>query len=146
MKKLLASLLGLALACAVPAFSFGQGQAIGPPNFAVCNKIAFFTGTAAPAQLIALATTPTGPGGAQPTIYICGWQFTNTAASGSVVLSYGTGANCGTGTVTLTPAISVGSNAVSIYTGVPSVVTAPGNALCQNSTATITGIVWYSQF
>jgi hypothetical protein len=144
MKRLL---LTLALALwAGPALS--QGAPIGPPNWFTCASTAQITGTAGTtAQIVALATSPVGPGGVQPRIYVCGWTFTYTAASGTIQLSYGTGSNCGTGNTVLTPPLSVGATQVSIYTNVPSVQTAPGNALCVNtSVVTITGLLWFTQF
>jgi hypothetical protein len=140
-------LLALALWLA-PSLALAQGAPIGPTNWFTCNNTAQVTGTANTSQqIVALATTPVGPGGAQPRIYVCGWTFTNTAATGTVSVNYGTGANCGTGTTAMSPALSVGSTQLAIYTQIPSLQTAPGNALCvTTSVNTINGLVWYAQF
>jgi hypothetical protein len=141
----LAFALGFAL-WAGPALS--QGAPIGPANWFACNNTAQVTGTANTSQqIVALATSPVGPGGVAPRIYVCGWTFTNTAAVGTVAISYGTGVNCGTGTTPLSPALSVGATQLAIYTQIPSLQTAPANALCvTTSVNTINGLVWYTQF
>src|SRR5215472_14662851 len=140
-------LLALAFAFwAGPALS--QGAPIGPPNWFTCSGTAQVTGTANTSQqIVALATTPVGPGGIAPRIYICGWTFTNTAASGTVTMNYGTGTACATNTTALSPALSVGTTQLTIYTQVPSLQTAPGTALCvTTSVNTINGMVWFAQF
>jgi len=148
MKKLL---LALGLSFALCSSAFSQGQSIGPANYPICNQIATFTGTAALAKVISSVLTPVGPGGVLPRIYICGWQYTNSAASGTVLLQYGSGTNCGTNTTTLIPVTNVGATAVTVYTSnpsitVPIVTAAPNWDICQNSTATVTGVLWFSQF
>lgn len=148
MRKLL---LALGLSLGLCSSALGQGQAIGPPNYAVCNQVATFTGTAALAKVISAVTSPLGPGNVMPRIFICGWQYTNSAASGTVLLQYGTGSNCGTNTTTLIPVTNVGATAVTVYTNNPSITTpvvtvAPNWDVCQNSTATVTGVIWFAQF
>jgi hypothetical protein len=144
MRKLL---IALAL-CLTSSLALGQGAPIGPPNWFTCSSTAQVIGTANTVQqIVPLATGPVGPGGVAPRIYVCGWTFTNTAASGTFQLSYGTGAACVTGNTVLNPPLSVGQTQVTIYTNVPSLQTPPGNALCvQTSVATINGLVWFSQF
>src|SRR5215467_9995537 len=78
---------------------------VGPPNQILCNNTATFTGTGAAA---AVATAP-----ASQRLYLCGWHITNTAATGTFQITYGTGSNCGTNTVNVTPAMSVTSTAPS---------------------------------
>ena len=148
MKKLL---LALGLSLALSSSAFPQGQALGPANYPICNQFATFTGTAVLAKVISGVTTPLGPGGVMPRIAICGWQYTNSAASGTVVLQYGTGSNCGTNTTALIPTTNVGATAVTVYTNNPSIATpivtvAPNWDVCQNSTATVTGVIWFAQF
>jgi hypothetical protein len=144
MRKLL---LALALWLA-PTLALAQGAPIGPTNWFTCNNTASVTGTAATSQkIITGITTGSGPGGTAPRIFVCGWTFTNTAASGTVTVNYGTGSNCGTNTVAMSPALSVGSTQLAIYTQIPSLQTAPGVDLCvTTSVATINGLVWYTQF
>lgn len=140
----LAFALGLAL-WAGPALS--QGAPIGPSNWFTCNNYAQVTGTANTVQqIVALATSPVGPGGVQPRIYVCGWSLTN-SATGTIIFSSGTGSNCGTGTVTMTPALNVNTNGLTYSTQIPVVQTGAGQALCvQTSVVTITGLVFYAQF
>lgn len=144
MRKLLYSLLALAAIC-FPASA--QGPIVGPGNIVLCPGVpgspvpaqATFVGSAALAQLVA--------GVAGKSIYICGWHITNTATTGTFLFSYGTGSNCGTGTVTILPAQSVSSTAPATdhidyaFAQLPA-----GVSLCQNSTATVSGIVYINQF
>lgn len=135
MRKLL---LALGIALSLCAGAQAQPTVIGPGNAILCNKIVAFTGTAALAQIQAAVTGQV--------INICGWQATNTAASGTFNLEYGTGAACGTGTVSITGALSVGATAVSAQSTFSTFTLPAGNSLCQNSTATVTGVIWLSQF
>jgi hypothetical protein len=120
---------------------FGQDShaQVGPPNQVICNNSAVFTGTGATASV----TTPN----ANQRVYLCGWHITNTAASGSFTISYGTGSNCGTGTVAVTPALSVTSTAPSSDHIEYAIVSTPLNGeLCVNATiTTVTGVLWYYQ-
>jgi hypothetical protein len=81
-------------------------------------------------------------------IYVCGFALWS-AGTTSVKLVYGTGTNCGTGTVILTPAFqlatSTGINDTSPFFRGLSVP--PGNALCLNSSAAIAvqAVVYYYQ-
>lgn len=135
MKRLL---LALGLALSLCAGAQAQLGAIGPPPPPTCNKVVSVTGTAALAQVIA--------GVSGQIVAICGWSFTNTAASGTFLIATGTGANCGTNTVNLTPALSVGATAVTDHSAAASQNVVAGNAICVNATATITGLLYYSQF
>ncbi len=149
MKKLLAPLLALALALAVPVLpAYGQGAPIGPSNWFTCNKSVSFAGTAALVALVPPATGPLGPGGVLPSIFVCGWILTNTAAVGTFVLTYGTGATCAGSPANFTPTggLSVGVSAIVLNQQMPTMQTAQGAGLCQNSTATINGIIFYAQF
>ena len=148
MKRLL---LALALALwAGPALP--QGAPIGPANWYTCNNTAQVVGTAGTSQqIVAGGTSAVGPGGIFPRVFVCGWSFTNTAATGTVQIQYGTGTNCGTNTGNMSPALSVGTTQLSIYTQVPSLQTPTsttlGYAVCvTTSVNTINGLVWYTVF
>ena len=135
MRKLL---LALGLALSLSAGAQAQPTVVGPGNAILCNKIAAVTGTASLAQAIGLVTGQI--------INICGWQMTNTAASGSFNISYGTGAACVTTNTTITGTLSVGSTSVSAQSAYATFTTPVSNMICVNATATVTGVIWYSQY
>jgi hypothetical protein len=119
----------------------GLAQAqVGPPNQIQCNKAVNFTGNAALQQILALQ--------AGQSIYICGWHVTSTSGTTTTFqLEYGTGSNCGTGTQVLTPPLNVTLSAPSAdHIDYASMQTPAGQALCVNAPATVTGIIWVSQF
>ena len=136
MKKLCAALfilLGLASAAQAE-------NAVGPSNAILCNKVAnVAVGPTSATQLVAGV-----PG---QSIFICGWQITNTAANGTFTFSYGTGSTCTTPTVLVT-AQNINNAAPSANNiGFAQMQTAPGATLCVTpSVATIATTVWYSQF
>ena len=141
LKLISLSALGLGLCLALPA----HADTIGPPNAALCNKIATF-GNVSTIQILVPASTGMR-------VYICGWHVTNTAISGTsntFTITGGTQTStpCDTGTVTLTPALGVTQTAPSadhIDYAVGS--TNPGQALCLTPSAnTLYGLVYYSQF
>jgi hypothetical protein len=114
---------------------------IGPSNQVLCNKsITIATGGSTTAQVIAAISGQA--------IFICGWHVTNTAASGTFALVYGTGSNCGTGTTALLQAMNVTNTAPSSdHISIASLSTPINQALCwAPSVATISGIIYYSQF
>jgi len=136
MKRALVALLAL-LSLAGPAFS----QAVGPPAL-FCNKsFTVSAGATAITQVVAAAS-----GSA---VHICGYDINAGAAAGTFQLSTGTGTNCGTGTVNITPAFSLGINGVlvsrpgAVWYSSPS-----GNALCYTITGTgpINAVVLYGQY
>ena len=143
-------LLGLAIAFGIRLMLGpvqAQGPIVGPGNLVVCPGVpgspvpvqGTFTGTAALLQIVA--------GVAGKSIYICGWHITNTTSAGTFAFSYGTGTNCGTGTTTLVPALNVSNTAPSTDHIEYAFVQLPvGQALCQNSTATVSGLVYINQF
>lgn len=137
MKKLL-GIFALGLALAFSAGAKAQPTVIGPGNAILCNQVVSFTGTAALAQIVAGVTGKI--------IVICGWSMTNTAAAGTIQFSTGTGSNCGTGTATISPLMSISTNSVTDHATYASQNVVAGNAICQNATATITGIFYYAQF
>lgn len=124
------------------ALAPASAQENGPPNSILCNKSA--TMAATPTSVTAVIAAVTGQ-----RIYLCGWNITNTGATGTVAVTSGTQATnpCDTGTVTITPALSV-TNTMSqvdhiIYAAVQSL---PGQAMCVTpSVATIAAVLWYYQ-
>jgi hypothetical protein len=116
-----------------------QPTALGPANAILCNQAAgLAAGPSAITQILAAVTGQR--------INICGWSVTNTAAAGTFSISYGTGSNCGTGTVAMIPALSVGATAVTDHSAGAVLSTPLSQALCITpSVATIAAIVWVSQ-
>ena len=142
MKRLLLALL-LALASAVPAASQpGSAQ----PT--ICNK--FFAVSQGATAITRIIT-----GVASQNISICGFVYNSGAATSTGTLSYGTGTNCGTGTTTLIPTISLPINGLLVDRGdfasipVPA-VNASGVPIDVCLTSTGTGpfviILHYAQF
>lgn len=117
-----------------------QPTTIGPGNAILCNLATpVNVGVSGVTQILAAITNQR--------IVICGWQITNTNPTGTFQLSYGTGVNCATGNVVLTPVMSVGTNAVTDHTGFAILQTPLSQALCANpSAATISAIIWSAQF
>jgi hypothetical protein len=137
-KKLLLA-LGLCLALSSSALS--QGTIVGPGNLILCTKIANMpVGPTAITQVIAAVTGQT--------IHICGWHITNTGATGTFAISYGTGSNCGTGTAVIVTVQNVTSTAPSADHPQFATYSLPiSNALCVTpSVATIAATVYYAQF
>jgi hypothetical protein len=116
---------------------------VGPGAFIPCVAVGGVPAGSTGLQQ-AIAADPAG----LKRIYICGWHVTNTGATGTFAISYGTGSNCGTGTQTPFPAQNVNSTAPSAdHIDYASINTPPGVALCFNfSAATIAGIIYYNQF
>lgn len=96
--------LGLALLLAIWALAPAQAQVVGPAPI-VCNST-FQVSQAA----TALTEIVAGVAGKQ--ISVCGWALNTGAAAATAQLRYGTGTDCATGTVSLTPEISLGVNGV----------------------------------
>jgi hypothetical protein len=127
------------LMSASPAWA--QPTIIGPAQTAICNQVQF------------MAVGPTSittviPGIAGKSIFICGWHITNTGATGTFSISLGAGANCGGTPTTLIPAVNVTSTAPSAdhieyaWGQVPA-----GQSVCITpSVATISAVMWFSQF
>jgi hypothetical protein len=136
MRKLGAALLiYLGLVCAASA-----ENTVGPSNAILCNKVANLAiGPTSSTQIIA--------GVAGQSIFICGYQITNTGASGTFSITYGTGSTC-TSPTTLITSQNVTSTAPATYNvGVAQMQTAQGATVCITpSVATIASTVWYSQF
>jgi hypothetical protein len=137
MRKLL---LALALSALIPSAQ-AQGPMVGPGALLVCTKIAFMAvGPTSITQLVAPV-----PGQA---VSVCGWHITNTGATGTFAFQIGTGSNCGTGTVTIVPAMNVTSTAPSVDHIEYATSTLPiSQGLCVTpSVATISVVVYYTQF
>jgi fibronectin-binding autotransporter adhesin len=97
--------------------------------------------TATTTQLVAAVTGKA--------IYVTAWDVI-AAGTGSIMLEYGTGANCGTGTTALTGAYSLTAQVgIAKGNGLGPVLVAPaGNALCTSTSAAVqmSGSVSYTQF
>jgi len=116
-----------------------QPTALGPANAILCNQAAGLA--AGPTTITQVLAAITGQ-----RVNICGWSVTNSGAAGTFSLSYGTGSNCGTGTVALIPALSVGTTAVTDHSGSAVLSTPLSQALCITpSVATISAVIWVSQ-
>ena len=136
MKRLL---LAIFLALSFSGVAFAENT-VGPSNAALCNKVAnVAVGPTSATQLVA--------GVAGKSIFICGWQITNTGATGTFSLIYGTGSTCTTPTTLVTPQ-NITSTAPSTYNvGVAQMQTIAGATLCVNpSVNTIATTLWFSQF
>ncbi|HEX4043274.1 MAG TPA: hypothetical protein VHY10_16370 [Xanthobacteraceae bacterium] len=136
-RLLLAGAVALAatFAPALPALpaQLYQSQMLG------CNQEAPFTASSV-AQLVAAI--------ANQQIYICGFTFNAGASAANIELEYGTGTNCGTGTMALTPDFALGANGVlSDHSPFFNGLTVPlGNNLCVLPSAAAVGLVYYQQF
>ena len=139
MKRLLFGIMALAAASISPALS--QGTIVGPGNLIICTKIAnMAVGPTAITQVIAAVTGQS--------IHICGWHITNTGATGTFAISYGTASNCGTGTTVIITTQNVTSTAPSAdHPQYASFSLPVSNALCVTpSVATIAATIYYAQF
>ncbi len=106
-----------------------------------CNQSALVATTTGEVQIVPLV--------AGQSVYVCGFDIVSTAAA-TVDFTQGTGTACGTGTGTIGATWVLGSNTVltdssPIFRGLK---TAPGNALCINSTTgSAAGVeVYYTQY
>ena len=107
-----------------------------------CDSSAQLTmSTATTTQMVALASGKA--------IYICGFAI-NGGGTTTTKLVAGTGTNCATGTVMLTPAFSLGTATTVAMGGGLGYLTkaAAGNALCATNSAAVTANVFvaYTQF
>ena len=94
MRKLALSFIALLALCGT-----AQSQGVGGPSI-VCNQTFQINQGA-------VALTKIISGIAGRSISICGWTADAGAASGAFSVSYGTGTNCGTGTTTVIPVITL---------------------------------------
>jgi hypothetical protein len=135
MYRLLAALL-LALLVG-PAVA----QTVGPPNAIVCNK----TGIG---NTAAVTTQVAAPVGTQ-IISVCGFDAVAGAAAGGFQIIVGTGATCGTGTVTMTgPYVFGAGGGISNSSAYARFSSAQGAGLCIITTGTgpTAWTVYYAQF
>jgi hypothetical protein len=121
---------------------------VGPSNQVLCNKIAVMAVGPTTSTLLVAAVTG-------QTIFVCGFQVTNTGAAGTFTFTSGSGATCGTGTTTQIPPMNVTNAAPATYNvgvaqwAIPPTAAVPpvAQALCVTpSVATIAVVVWFSQF
>jgi len=134
MKKLLL-LLGLFLSTGA------QAQQVGPPPLYCNQSFQVSAGATAITQIVAAV--------AGRAIHICGYDINAGAAAGTFQLSTGTGANCGTGTTSITPAFSLAINGVLSARNTTVWYSTPqGNALCYTITGTgpVQALVSYGQY
>lgn len=139
MRKLLAVLL------LWPSLAWGQG--VGGQQI-TCNKTAVGSSGAATTQVVAPITNPNQTAG--EIIAVCGFDASAGAAAGTFQLIYGTGATCGTGTVTLTGVMNLTINGTisSTARNVSTPATQPAQGLCAVVTGTgpVSWTVYYAQF
>lgn len=107
-----------------------------------CNGVAIQAASTA-----SLATLVAGVAG--KTIHLCGWHVTSSAGTASTfTLSSGTGTNCASTNVAITPAFNVTSTAPSAdHNEAAWTSLAIGNNLCiVSSTTSLQVLVWYGQY
>lgn len=136
MKKLARVLLCLALGLGAPAPVLAQ---VGPANQIPCDKTAVFTGTGAAAVVITHSGTINTS--------VCGWHVTSTSSTTTTFqITTGTGSNCGTGTVNITPALNVTITAPSAdHIDFAAWSAGQSGDVCINAPATVNGLLYYSQ-
>jgi|SRR6266850_3412486 len=112
---------------------------VGPSAQILCNKVAnVAVGPSTATSIVA--------GIAGQSIFICGWQITNTAATGTFSFVFGTGATC-TSPTTLLTTQNVTSTAPATYNvGVAQMQVPAGATLCVVPVATVATTIWFSQF
>jgi hypothetical protein len=136
-RKLALSLLAAICACPLPA----RAQ-VGPPNQLQCNQL-----ISQSASTTSLATLLAGVAG--KVIVVCGWHVTSSSGTASTFqLSSGTGTNCATTNVNLTPAFNVTSTAPSAdHVDFAQLSIPAGNNLCIISSGTsLQPSVWVGQY
>jgi hypothetical protein len=131
----LVAALGLCLPWAARA-----ENSVGPTNLILCNKIA--TMAAGPLTITQLIAAVVGQ-----TIILCGWEITNTGATGTFSFQSGTGVNCATNPATIVPPLNITNTAPSVDRQQYATIQLPlGSALCITpSVATIAAVIWYVQ-
>jgi len=133
-------LLGLGICIALYPPRVVAENTVGPSAQILCNKVAnVAVGPSTATSIVA--------GVAGQSIFICGWQITNTAATGTFSFVFGTGATC-TSPTTLVTTQNVTSTAPATYNvGVAQMQVPPGSTLCVTpSAAGIATTIWFSQF
>ena len=141
------SLFALALAlAAICGPASAQGPIVGPGQYVLCTGAA--TLAVGPTTITQIIPISGSNAGTNKSIFICGWHITNTGTTGTFTVSYGTGSNCGTGTVVVVPATNVSSSAPSAdHIDYASLQTPQGVNLCVTpSVATISFVIYYNLF
>jgi hypothetical protein len=112
----------LALACSARAQNIGPGPLYCNASFQVSQ------GAVALTRIVAAVGK---------VISLCGWSVNAGAAAGTAQLEYGTGTNCGTGTIAVTPAYALGINGVLVdHPGAANFSLPQGADLCLVTTGT----------
>jgi hypothetical protein len=134
----------LAALCLLLCLSAARAENVsGPTNLILCNKIAVLEAGASGSQIVV-------PAVAGQTIFVCGWNVTNTGANGTIAMTSGTQTTnpCDTGTKKLSPTFNVSSN--SPNQDHSQYATSSSNlsqAVCANpSAATFSVLIWFAQF
>ena len=106
-------------------------------------------GVSVPINISSATTTQLVAAASGKTIYITAWDVI-AAGSGSIMLEYGTGLNCGSGTTALTGSYSLAAQfGIAKGNGLGPVFVVPAsNALCALTSATVqmSGSVSFTQF
>lgn len=142
MRKLrLALSLLLALSLSLP-YAFAE-NVVGPTNLIGCNKVAVL-------EVGASGTQQVIPAIAGQTIFLCGWNITNTGANGTIAILSGTQTTtpCDTAPKKLSPTFNVSSNSPNQdHQQYASNQSNLSQQLCVNTSAnTFSALIWFSQF
>lgn len=139
MKKLA---LALIAALAFGASASAQVPSQGPNNAIMCNASAIYSNTTAGGTIMV-------PGVAGKIIYVCGYIL-QAGGTTNALLTTGTGAACGTATVSLTPTynFTIGLAVQDVAGFFRGMLTPAGNSLCVASSAgvSLNAIVYYGQY
>src|SRR5882672_11813763 len=111
---------------------------VGPSAQVLCNKVAnVAAGPTTATQIVA--------GVANQSIFVCGYQVSNTGTTGLFTFIFGTGATC-TSPTTLITTQNVTSTAPATYNvGVAQMQVPAGATLCVVPVATVATTIWFSQ-
>lgn len=137
------ALIVLGILSCDPRFALAENS-VGPTNLIVCNQIAV--------QAVGVnSSTKMISGSAGKNLVICGWDVSNTGATGTFTFTSGTGSNCGTGSATVIPALNITNTAPAVDVqqyarfgvGTPA---APLDFCITPSVTTIAAVVFFAQF
>jgi hypothetical protein len=139
--RLALGLLALLFVLSAGPSALSQGPIVGPGQPILCPRIA--TLAVGPATITQIIAPVTGQA-----ISICGWHVTNTGATGTFSLSYGTGSNCGTGTQLFVPPQNVTNTAPATdHIDYAFFTTPVSQAICITpSVATVAAVIYFNQF
>ena len=141
MGKFITKAVGIGLVLMGLGLTGAPAQPVGPPNEIVCNKI----NNGSSGATVGVSVAPV----ANQQISICGWNATAGAAAATFQLIAGTGATCGTGTITITPVIPLAINGNNTdHTGQAWYSIPPLFNLCVSITGTgpVAYNIYYAQF